>query len=327
MSEQEARVFVLEAIRTAIELIEFPECVSVEDDGEDIAISIKMQAEKSGALDVRYSPVSLITYFAECADSLLERIGKDKPDALNQEFKKVYVHSLAHGLLSQFHSTVTDFYASLPEFSWATLDEYLAHRNPEEGKQSEDANSTRRLDQWLRERSKAIRLTARNLAEGKLKPARHLIAHFYDLFLPEWKEAKAFYKRNNMLANWSELLVITYHQIDINLVERLCNPDPYLSMPSSIALEQAARMCGFRNDSLSRRTLNLYLKESREWIETNGNELKQAEIDKFFGRVAGDVGIQLRVAELAGTDEPEAWETLAHEFVSELMRSEPETVQ
>ncbi len=324
MSEHEAGALVLEAIRTAIELIKFPESVLVEDDGEDIAITIKIQTEKSGALDVRYNPVSMVTYFAECADSLLEKIGKDKPDALNHQFKKVYVEALAHALLSQFPNTVLDFHASLPDFSWAILDEYLSCREPKEDKQS--APPVRRLEEWLHQRSKTIRAAARNLGEGRQKPARHLIAHFYDVYLPEWKEAKAFYKRNWMLDNWPELVVITYRLIDVNLVGRLCDPDPYLSMPSSIALEQAARMCGFRNDSLSRRTLNLYLKESRAWIEANGGEAKQAEIDKFFEQIAKDVNIQVWLAELAGDGAPETWETLAHEFVWELMQSKPETV-
>lgn len=324
MSEQEVETLVLEAIRNAIELITFPEGVWVEDRGEDIDVKINVQTEKSGSLDVKYNPISSVKYFVNCADLLLARIGKDKPNELNQEFRKQYVHSLTHSLLRQFHKTVLDFHSSLYELAFATLREYMEYSAPQKSEQSEDTIAP--LDQWFQDRSKNIRSVARSIGEVKLRTAKHLIAHFYDLFLPQWKEAKAFYKRNKKLENWAELVVITYELIDIDLLSRLFDPDPYLSMPSSIALEQAARMCGFQCDSLSRRTLNTYLRESRKWIETNGEDLKKAEVDKFFGNIAEDVGYTLWIAKLAGSNEPEEWDSPAHEYVKELMLSEPETV-
>lgn len=94
----------------------------------------------------------------------------------------------------------------------------------------------------------------------------------YHYLKPIWDEAKDCYKRNRESARWREIVKAACNDEELelppDLINRLdgkgANSDSYSSMPSELALEHAARLCGARANQYKPRTLQDHLKESRE---------------------------------------------------------------
>lgn len=104
---------------------------------------------------------------------------------------------------------------------------------------------------------------------------KNVIAYFYDQLLPKWRQAVQFYEQNKIYGRWREMLSMAFGPIfPKDLIERLSDPDPYVSMASSLAIEHAARQCHIPPDSLSRRCLQNYLKMSKEWMDKNSGSEK-----------------------------------------------------
>ncbi|MCA1623907.1 MAG: hypothetical protein LC768_08655, partial [Acidobacteria bacterium] len=137
-----------------------------------------------------------------------------------------------------------------------------------------------------------------------------LIGFFYPRLYPKWKEAKDCYEKNKKFSNWRKIVATAFEEdkLPSDLIERFdeTSPDfdPYAAMPSTIALEHAARMCDVDVESVGLRTLQNYLKESREWIERVGEKKAEEEVGKRIAHAIEDITMMFRVAYQMGTRPP-----------------------
>lgn len=167
-----------------------------------------------------------------------------------------------------------------------------------------------------------------NYAEGLHGPHKRLIGYFYSNLLSDWKEAKRLYKQNKHLDNWNQLIIVAFPYLPQDLITRLDNSDPYLSMPSAIALENSARMCGFYNNSLNLRNLQLYLKDSRKWIQECGEDEVVKESEKFMNYKFEEVKIKIKAFKSVNKEIDFSDFPLIHQLVYEmLLYSENEVPQ
>ncbi len=104
------------------------------------------------------------------------------------------------------------------------------------------------------------------------QPAFNLVSFYYDELLSQWKAAKEVYKANKNFRNWEKMLAASFEDLPTDLLQKLGDPDNYSSMPSTIALEHAARICGIKPNSVVLRTLQNYSEKSRKWINKEGAE-------------------------------------------------------
>lgn len=113
-----------------------------------------------------------------------------------------------------------------------------------------------------RQRWKKSALNARKARVDLLALREH-----YANALPLITEAKKCYQQNKKNSRWKAMIQAGYPDLPPDLINRLSNPDPYDSMPSTIALEFAARLCGIPADTYKPRTLWEYLARSKALSE------------------------------------------------------------
>lgn len=94
------------------------------------------------------------------------------------------------------------------------------------------------------------------------KPSFSQLAEHYQFLLPKWRDAKAVYKQNKRRAKWKEIVISAIEGVALpdDLLNRLPGPQAELaediqaalqrtgadSSPSNLAIEHAARLCGFK---------------------------------------------------------------------------------
>jgi hypothetical protein len=147
----------------------------------------------------------------------------------------------------------------------------------------------KQVDELLAQLNRSRRermLAAVHDARARSQPAWRMLPIFYDSLLPVWKEAKKIY-RTHRDGSWREFISVlrSDEPLPLDLVERLdaggADKDSYESMPSSLALEHAARLCGVSPNSYKLRTLQEHLAENRKWFDAAG-ESEREEATQVF---------------------------------------------
>ena len=101
---------------------------------------------------------------------------------------------------------------------------------------------------------------------GGKKPDYDLsrLSENYKAVYPIWKEAKKIYKQNRNRKNWRAMVKVEYPDLPDNLIERLADSDSYRAIPSNIALEHAAQLCGAPPDHYTSKHLRTLVSKNGE---------------------------------------------------------------
>lgn len=231
-----------------------------------------------------------------------------QPDLI-REGTDTFAGALLYGILRNVHLDLLDAFRTTPVLAASAMIEILGkvrkkHTADFHGYEA----SQRSIDEILSEKAKQHkeRLIAQLRTEEFETPERNLLAYFYDVYLPKWQNAKKCFRRNQQFDKWPEIVGLAFDLLPSDLILRLKDADPYRSMASAIALEHAARLVGFPDDSLGTRALQKHLFESRAW----GKEVGEAGIDEALGkyvrRVQTDIAERYRFLYMMGqSDEPD----------------------
>lgn len=309
MTEEELTKEAWELINNVSEKIDYPPYVSVskKDDGS-ISFLIGLSSDASGSAFLHYKPsIKIVKNILKLEKTVEDVTGKK----LAKEFSVAAAECYAYGLLKNFPFEFNETFKGFSQLGWILLTQAGAsainkssNRNSESA-ENRDEKADRALNEYLLERNKKTKerlLEDVKKHENSEKPVKHLIEHFYSNFLPDWKEAKNCYKKNKSYGNWEQMVSLAFPQLPKDLISCLDDSDPYISMPSALALEHSARACGIEDNSVGLRTLQQYLRESRQWIAENGEEAKKGELDKYFWRISEDVISMCRVFDSLGKE-------------------------
>lgn len=282
----------------ALKNIKIPENVfiSKRDDGT-FSCAVMLSYEGIGTAYVNFIPstdsVKRLLKITESVEGMSVDYGKD--------VNYFYAVAFAQSFLENFFAEIEQTFSGLLEIptilpllliSSSTSDEH-------KDKKFRVEESKKCLEELLENRKqitkKRIADTVQNVEEIR-QPVIHLIALHYKNLLIKWEKAKDFYKKNKNFDNWEKMIAVGFEDLPTELLKRLGDPDTYTAMPSSIALEHAARICGVKPNSVGLRTLQNYLQQSREWIQENGVEKAEEEAKNYYQRTFGQVVMIYRVA-------------------------------
>lgn len=293
-----------EIFNSVLDTIEFPSYVTLtkNEDGSCVFL-LTLIDELNGAAIFSYKPsIKAVEYWITQSKGVEEAVGKD----LAEEFTMIIAQAYVYAFLTNFHVEIAQCFQSFAEIAGLVITQlpaeaikYLPKVNDIEEK------SNNHLKEFLDERRKKFkeRIYEQIKDQEEIgKPAKNLIDIFYSDTLREWKEAKKFYKQNKNFKNWGKLISVAFPDLPNDLIVRLDDSDKYFSMPSAIALEHAARFCGFANNTIELRTLQNYLKESRKWLSEKNNEDKEKELHNFFAKVSKEIITIARVSTSMGKE-------------------------
>lgn len=252
----------------------------------------------------------------EMLDSLNESgnpLPLSNPPLLEEKLAVNFYHLLLSNLAKELEETFTRIY----EFPALTFGEYAAiikaRTSPQEVNKGSVNTFEKRIEKFIDENTsrslkrrseRGTRILKDKLNEIKknrltLQPQKNLMRYFYDLLHPRWIKAKDFYYRHKNSKNWQSLLYSEFNEtLPLSLIERLSDPDKYISMPACIARLHAAKFCGY-TDFIDNGSLILWVRQSRKWAKQNPeNEEKLAtkyfeetllriEIEKHFSNKVG----------------------------------------
>jgi len=97
-----------------------------------------------------------------------------------------------------------------------------------------------------------------------ISPPQYLFCHFYDMFLETWQEAKKCYTQNKKYRNTSQIVKAAFPDLPEDLIDQLGDLDLETARASTIALEHAARAVQLPSKVTPGRTIQRYLKDSRD---------------------------------------------------------------
>ncbi len=324
MTEDELTKEAWDLLNNVAEKIKFPPYVSVsrKDDGT-ISFLLGLSNKTSGSVFLHYKPgIEVIKGLLSLEEGFKDVTG----EKLSKEVAVAAAECYAYGILKNFPFEFEETFKGFAHLGWILLTQAGAaainksSRRNSKSAENRDEEAEKVLNEYLLERNKRTKerlLEDVRNHEKSEKPVTHLIEHFYSNLLPEWKEAKNCYKKNKDYDNWEQMISLAFPQLPKDLILRLSDSDPYISMPSALALEHSARACGVENNSVGLRTLQQYLNESRQWIIENGEEAKSVELNKYFWRISKDV---IRFCQISDSLEKEpTFENLSyiHQVVGE----------
>jgi hypothetical protein len=110
---------------------------------------------------------------------------------------------------------------------------------------------------------------------------RFLFCDVYDQQLRVWQEVKKCYKKVAECDRPVPMLEANFPELDPDLLRRACDVDNYTSMPSSIALEAAARFVQAPVMGKLKSSLDRYLRQSREDRKEVTDQEAKAAYEKF----------------------------------------------
>lgn len=304
MTEHELTELSKKVFNEVVEQIEFPENVHVTKNENDEYSFTQILSNNTGQAVFYYKPsLFIVKEYLRNPERLEEAVGKN----LTEEFTVVTSQALLYGLLNNFHCEIEEAFGHFMDNPFLLMCEIMnsvAKKDNLNIKIKERTNKT--INEITSERNKIVRGRIKNQIDDIGKhdkvPNKNLIEIFYSNILKSWKEAKRFYKQNSKFPNWEKMALIAFPDLPLDLILRLDNPDPYLSMPSSIALENAARLCGFKDNSIELRTLQNYLKESRLYFNNKTEEEKQKHLNSFLTCVSEQVIMAMKISESLETD-------------------------
>ena len=281
MTEDELTELSKKVFNEVVEQIEFPENVRVTKDENDEYSFTQILSNNIGQAVFYYKPsLFIVKEYLRNPERFEEAVGKN----LTEEVTVVTSQALLYGLLNNFHCEIEEAFGHFVDSPFLLMCELINSVAKEHNlSYTSKKRVNKALSDIIGERNKIFKGRIKNqideLEKREKVPNKNLIEIFYSDILISWKEAKRFYKQNSKYPNWERMAIIAFPDFSEDLISRLASPDPYLSMPSSIALENAARLCGFKNNSIELRTLQNYLKESRLYFNNKTEEEKQKEFN------------------------------------------------
>lgn len=302
-----------EVFREALDYVDLPIYVTVnKNENGSISFLLNLCNKSSGIGFFYYKPsIEIIK------DILTTHTSKKNINVFGEEFSQemasAFATAVAYSWLKNFHLELAENFLDLPKIPLLTLSISMQETIDECEKRR--SNSTMNWENDAHESVKALiarktrSIEARVYSESRrfleLKSAqKKLIGYFYPSLHKKWKEAKNCYETNKKFNNWKKMVAAAFEELPIELIERLGDADSYTASPSAIALEHAALICGIDVQSVGLRTLQNYLKESREWIEQVGEEMASEEAGKYFNHTLKQLVESFRYAYLMGKEVP-----------------------
>jgi hypothetical protein len=299
--------------RDALKNVELPNYVTVsekEDGTVSFTLSISYQNGCSAFILFEPEIETIKKMLTLGSDDEMERV----PYEFAEEFGKRYATLVAHLFLKNFHIEIEETIAGLSEIplimpQLAMAEMYSNSPSISKDKKVERSEQMKAaLESLLEERKQRTKkriLDDIEKPEKPYQPAKHLISIYYEELLPKWEQAKLCYKKNKTFNNWEKMVAVSFEDFPTDLIKRLGDPDTYTAMPSSLALEHAARFCEISDNSLGLRALQKYLQQSREWVGKVGKEEAEKEVAKHYHRATRQVIASYQVANLLGKKEVE----------------------
>jgi hypothetical protein len=298
--------------RDALKSIEFPNYVDVsEREDGTVSFTLSISYEDGTSAFIMFKPgTKVIKEILQLSNNLSDN-NKIPNSSFEKEFEKRFAALVAHIFLKNFPVEIEETLGGLneiplimPSLLMAEIDSHAPNFSKEKkAERIEQAkNALESLLEERKQRTKKRILDEIEMVEKPYQPAKHLISIYYEDLLPKWEQAKDCYKKNKKFNNWEKMVAISFEELPVDLINRLGDPDTYTAMPSSIALEHAARMCGINDNSLGLRALQKYLQQSREWVKKVGNEQADKELKRHFDNAIKEVGTFYQVAKLLGKE-------------------------
>lgn len=301
-----------EVFRNALANVDLPSYVTV-NENEDGSFSFLLTlTHKNSGYGLFYYKPSI-----EVIKGILTDLSKGKinvfGERLSQKIAGTFATSVAYSWLNNFHLEFAISFLDLPKIPLLTLLISMQETLDEYGEQRLGLTKERENDAHAQVKEliarKARSIEARIYSESKeflkLKSAqKKLIAYFYPSLHKKWKEAKNCYETNKNFKNWQKMVEVAFEELPVELIERLSDADSYTASPSAIALEHAALICGIDVQSVGLRTLQNYLKESRQWIKQVGEEKADDEAKKYLDQTVEQLVQSFHIAYLMGAEVP-----------------------
>ncbi len=319
-SEEELEKLAWEVYAEVLKGIEIPDYASIQrnDDGT-FSCMLRLSYKEIGSSYVFFKPSIVIL------KDLLQISKGDKK--MPVEFGKSLDHSFAvmfaYLFLKNFFAEMKETIENLQEIPFL-LPQLLMNEitdNENEHKKFRSEQSKKNLEKFFESRKQRVKKRIEDeiqRAEKPKQPVMHLIDFFYKGLLPKWENAKDCYKKIKNLGNWEKMIAVSFDDLPKDLLLRLGDPDTYLAMPSSIALEHSARICGIKPNSVGLRALQKYLQQSREWIKENGDEKADNEAKKYINKAFREVIASFTVADAFNEENfPFEKYSLMHQIIAE----------
>lgn len=341
MTDEELEKKAWEIYREALKLASLPDYVKAAEtqDGK-IVFTITIISRRSGAAIFQYCPSTVpIEEILEGKSEINTRVGQLQIDKQMEYAEKEFPLRTAILILQNFYKEVIDVVAKLDEIPMGimimSLRDSLFYELERQKEPDLDIsfipNSKKLLEEFLEARKQRTkdRIMVELVANRKFhSPVSKLFAHFYETdTMPRWKRAIEIFKKNQDSKRWAEHVTLECKELPPDLVERLRDVEfyhrksgQYRPSPSPFALEHAARLCGFPANSLQKRALHDYLKESRDWIKAVDNQTFTKELAEYERYNLEFVREAYRIAVISGKEPDIEMFSYSQKIISEKMR-------
>lgn len=277
MSEDEEKLEELawQAYSNSLENSKFPDSITInkKDDGT-FTFVFTLSDQYTGSASIEFNPSTQIV------KDFLKRFSSDCLP---------FAELLAEYFLKNFFAEMGETFSNIKELPLYLIELFM-YKNEVKFKINDPKFDTpdklkNRLQELLNKRNdrtkKRLLFEIQQVTEP-FQPSVHLLGHYYETLLLDWEKAKDCYKKNKKFKNWEKMIGVSFEFLPTELIERLGDLDTYTAMPSSIALEHAARICGIKPNSLGLRALQKHLKQSRKWIKEKEEALVKDEAKNHF---------------------------------------------
>ena len=290
--------------RAALRSVTLPENVKViENADESFSFSLTLTNEFSGEFSFHYKPsIGLIKLRMLSEKCEWEQMNKGQiADYITQNSAFLF----ACALLDNFYLEITECFDNLSKTPGLAV-WHLLETATQSSKSAKEA-----IKKFSAEKAKKAerRILAWADQFNNDLPPRMLIAFFYPALHQDWKAAKECYENNKQYKSWRKMVAAAFDHLPLQLIERFDeaspNFDSYAAMPSTIALEHAALICGVDVSAVETRTLHNYRKASCGWIEQVGAGKAAEAAKKYAVNVGCELIEKYRLAYLLGDERPE----------------------
>ncbi len=325
VSEEEIKNKAWETLNRALDYIEIPDNVKV-DRKEDGTFSflLMLSYESTGSAVIYFKPsIKIIVELLKLTQNQ-DTNDTSLPYALREQLNYNFAEVFGYVFIKNFFAEIKETLSGLNEIPFLIPMMLMAEITDDSNvnKINRTKNTKVDLKKLLEKRKQATKKRIQNeieIANKSGQPAKHLISHYYEDLLPKWERAKDFYRKNKSFENWEQMVTIGFEGLPTDLVHRLGDSDTYISMPSSIGLEHAARICGIKPNSIGLRGLQNYLQQSRDWAKKEGVENVDKEVGRYFREVLSEVITGFKVAFWnKDNDHPFEKYSLLHQMIAEV---------
>lgn len=260
----------------------------------------------AGEALIWYNPRSAVEEIIKSSVFQHEK-GKDSQNKLREaglpieliiEFDDLFIRAATSALLKNFAWEFAEILTYQPYLAMHSI-LFLASINRRakgDRKEGTASKTSKEADEIIKifGESRKQRLLAERTRIKKLNQTPEILfGILYEYRLKLWKEAKSCYKRNKKYDSRLAMVKTAFSTLDEDLIARLEDLDPYASMPSIIALVDAARMLKMPEANLSTQTLQDCLAKSRKQLKSKN----QDEIKKEFARFCEHITEQTFITE------------------------------